>query len=79
MMGETVERIRPGVDSASVRQPIGVCVGITPFNFPVMVPLWMFPMAIACGNTFVLKPSDRAPVGGLAAKLLSEPGCRRTS
>ncbi|MBZ5631028.1 MAG: aldehyde dehydrogenase family protein, partial [Acidobacteriia bacterium] len=59
LMGETVERVAPGVDSASTRQPLGVCVGITPFNFPLMVPLWMFPLAIACGNTFVLKPSDR--------------------
>lgn len=50
-----------GVDSYSLYQPLGVCVGITPFNFPVMIPLWMFPMAIACGNTFVLKPSEKDP------------------
>src|SRR5947208_2041181 len=61
MMGETVDRVGTGVDGWSTRNPIGVCVGITPFNFPFMVPLWMFPMAIACGNTFVLKPSDKVP------------------
>src|SRR5215468_5431555 len=61
MMGETVEQVGSGVDAWSTRHPIGVCVGITPFNFPFMVPLWMFPMAIACGNTFVLKPSDKVP------------------
>jgi malonate-semialdehyde dehydrogenase (acetylating)/methylmalonate-semialdehyde dehydrogenase len=75
LMGETVQRVSPGVDSASVRQPIGVCVGITPFNFPLMVPLWMFPLAIACGNTFVLKPSDRVPRSAVrAAELLMEAG-----
>ena len=61
MMGDTVEQVGTGVDGWSVRTPVGVCVGITPFNFPFMVPLWMFPMAIACGNTFVLKPSDKVP------------------
>src|SRR5215467_10854121 len=61
MMGETVDQVGSGVDGWSTRNPIGVCVGITPFNFPCMVPLWMFPMAIACGNTFVLKPSDKVP------------------
>jgi malonate-semialdehyde dehydrogenase (acetylating)/methylmalonate-semialdehyde dehydrogenase len=61
MMGDTVDRVGSGVDAWSTRHPIGVCVGITPFNFPVMVPLWMFPMALACGNTFVLKPSDKVP------------------
>jgi malonate-semialdehyde dehydrogenase (acetylating) / methylmalonate-semialdehyde dehydrogenase len=61
MMGDTVEQVGTGVDGWSTRNPIGVCVGITPFNFPFMVPLWMFPMAIACGNTFVLKPSDKVP------------------
>jgi malonate-semialdehyde dehydrogenase (acetylating)/methylmalonate-semialdehyde dehydrogenase len=61
MMGDAVEQVGTGVDGWSVRTPIGVCVGITPFNFPLMVPLWMFPMAIACGNTFVLKPSDKVP------------------
>src|SRR5258708_1214623 len=61
MMGDTVDRVGTSVDSWSTRYPVGVCVGITPFNFPFMVPLWMFPMAIACGNTFVLKPSDKGP------------------
>lgn len=61
MMGDTLEQVGTSVDGWSTRKPVGVCVGITPFNFPCMVPLWMFPMAIACGNTFVLKPSDRVP------------------
>lgn len=61
MMGDTVDQVGTGVDGWSTRNPIGVCVGITPFNFPFMVPLWMFPMAIACGNSFVLKPSDKVP------------------
>src|SRR5438309_705748 len=61
MMGDTVDRVGTSVDSWSTRYPIGVCVGITPFNFPMMVPLWMFPMALACGNTFILKPSDKVP------------------
>lgn len=64
-MGETVDHVGTGVDGWSTRTPLGVCVGITPFNFPVMVPLWMFPMAIACGNTFVLKPSDKVPRGAV--------------
>jgi len=59
--GEYSESVGTGVDSYSLRQPVGVCAGITPFNFPVMVPLWMFPMAIACGNTFILKPSEKVP------------------
>jgi malonate-semialdehyde dehydrogenase (acetylating)/methylmalonate-semialdehyde dehydrogenase len=61
MMGETVEHVGTDVDGWSTRHPLGVCVGITPFNFPLMVPLWMFPVAIASGNTFVLKPSERVP------------------
>jgi malonate-semialdehyde dehydrogenase (acetylating)/methylmalonate-semialdehyde dehydrogenase len=61
MMGDTVDQVGTAVDGWSTRNPIGVCVGITPFNFPFMVPLWMFPVAIACGNTFVLKPSDKVP------------------
>ena len=61
LMGESLENVGSSVDSVSVRQPLGVCVGIPPFNFPVMVPLWMFPLAVACGNTFVLKPSDKVP------------------
>ncbi|MCM2332796.1 MAG: CoA-acylating methylmalonate-semialdehyde dehydrogenase [Anaeromyxobacteraceae bacterium] len=59
--GEFSESVGSGVDSYTLRQPLGVCVGITPFNFPAMVPLWMFPLSIACGNTFVLKPSERDP------------------
>lgn len=59
--GEHSESVGAGVDSYTLRQPLGVCVGITPFNFPAMVPLWMFPLSIACGNTFVLKPSERDP------------------
>jgi len=61
LKGEHSENVGSGVDCHTVRQPLGVCAGITPFNFPVMVPLWMFPVAIACGNTFVLKPSEKVP------------------
>jgi malonate-semialdehyde dehydrogenase (acetylating)/methylmalonate-semialdehyde dehydrogenase len=61
LKGEFSENVGTDVDSFSIRQPLGVCAGITPFNFPAMVPLWMFPVAIACGNTFVLKPSERDP------------------
>ena len=75
LKGEYTEQVGTGVDSYSVRQPLGVCAGITPFNFPVMVPMWMFPIAIACGNTFVLKPSERDPSASLyLAKLLKEAG-----
>jgi malonate-semialdehyde dehydrogenase (acetylating)/methylmalonate-semialdehyde dehydrogenase len=62
LMGDTLANIAPGVDAHTDRHPVGVCVGITPFNFPAMVPMWMFPLAIACGNTFVLKPSERVPL-----------------
>lgn len=61
-MGEYVEGVARGVDTYTLQQPLGVCVGITPFNFPAMIPLWMFPMAIVCGNTFVLKPSEQDPL-----------------
>jgi malonate-semialdehyde dehydrogenase (acetylating)/methylmalonate-semialdehyde dehydrogenase len=61
-MGEFAQNVAGGVDTYSVLQPLGVCAGITPFNFPAMIPLWMFPMAIACGNTFVLKPSEQDPL-----------------
>jgi malonate-semialdehyde dehydrogenase (acetylating)/methylmalonate-semialdehyde dehydrogenase len=61
MMGETVENVASKVDTYSLIQPLGVCAGITPFNFPAMIPLWMFPMAVVCGNTFVLKPSEQDP------------------
>ncbi|WP_440679225.1 CoA-acylating methylmalonate-semialdehyde dehydrogenase [Candidatus Pelagibacter sp. HIMB1517] len=61
LKGEFTENVGRGVDSWSMRQPLGVCAGITPFNFPAMVPMWMFPVAIACGNTFILKPSEKDP------------------
>ncbi|WP_434925841.1 CoA-acylating methylmalonate-semialdehyde dehydrogenase [Shewanella sp. HL-SH2] len=62
MMGETVENVARNIDTYSYTQPLGVCAGITPFNFPAMIPLWMFPLAIACGNTFILKPSEQDPM-----------------
>ena len=65
LKGEISENVGTNVDSHSLRQPLGVVAGITPFNFPVMVPMWMFPVAIACGNTFVLKPSERDPSASL--------------
>ncbi len=75
LKGEYSEQVGTGVDMYSIRQPLGVCAGITPFNFPVMVPMWMFPVAIACGNTFVLKPSERDPSASLMlAQLLAEAG-----
>jgi malonate-semialdehyde dehydrogenase (acetylating)/methylmalonate-semialdehyde dehydrogenase len=75
MKGEYTEQVGNGIDAWTMRQALGVCVGITPFNFPVMVPMWMFPMAIACGNTFVLKPSERDPSASLLmAELLTEAG-----
>ena len=61
-MGERAHNVAGGVDTYTLLQPLGVCAGITPFNFPAMIPLWMFPMAIACGNTFVLKPSEQDPM-----------------
>ena len=75
LKGEFSENVGPEIDSFSLRQPLGVCVGITPFNFPAMVPMWMFPVALACGNTFVLKPSERDPTLSLRmAELLTEAG-----
>ncbi|HZH27148.1 MAG TPA: CoA-acylating methylmalonate-semialdehyde dehydrogenase [Azospirillaceae bacterium] len=75
LKGEFSENVGTNVDSHSLRQPVGVCAGITPFNFPAMVPMWMFPVAIACGNTFVLKPSERDPSTPMRlAELLSEAG-----
>ena len=75
LKGEYSEQVGTGVDSYSVRQALGVCAGITPFNFPAMVPMWMFPVALACGNTFVLKPSERDPSASiLLAKLLKQAG-----
>ena len=75
LKGEFSESVASGVDSWSMRQPLGVVAGITPFNFPAMVPMWMFPVAIACGNTFVLKPSERNPsCAAFMANLLTEAG-----
>ena len=75
LKGEFTDQISRGIDAWSMRQALGVVAGITPFNFPVMVPMWMFPVAIACGNTFVLKPSERDPSASLLhAKLLKDAG-----
>jgi malonate-semialdehyde dehydrogenase (acetylating) / methylmalonate-semialdehyde dehydrogenase len=75
LKGEQAEDVGRGVDCQSMLQPLGVCVGITPFNFPAMVPLWMFPVAIACGNTFVLKPSEKVPSCSMRmAELFQEAG-----
>ena len=75
LKGDFTENVGTNIDSWSVRQPLGVCAGITPFNFPAMVPMWMFPMAIGCGNTFVLKPSEKDPSCPLKlAELFSEAG-----
>jgi malonate-semialdehyde dehydrogenase (acetylating) / methylmalonate-semialdehyde dehydrogenase len=75
LMGQHLENIATSVDSETSRHPVGVCVGITPFNFPCMVPLWMFPVAVTCGNTFVLKPSEKVPLSGVRlAELAMEAG-----
>jgi len=75
LKGEFSKNVGPQIDSWSEHQPLGVVAGITPFNFPAMVPMWMFPMAIACGNTFVLKPSEKDPSAPmLCAKLLKQAG-----
>ncbi|HTY99408.1 MAG TPA: CoA-acylating methylmalonate-semialdehyde dehydrogenase [Rhodocyclaceae bacterium] len=75
LKGEYSDQVGAGIDTYSLRQPVGVCAGITPFNFPAMVPMWMFPVALACGNSFVLKPSERDPSPGLLlAELLAEAG-----
>jgi malonate-semialdehyde dehydrogenase (acetylating)/methylmalonate-semialdehyde dehydrogenase len=75
LKGGFSENVSTGVDAYSIRQPLGVVAGITPFNFPAMVPMWMFPIAIACGNTFVLKPSEKDPSASLLlAELLAEAG-----
>jgi malonate-semialdehyde dehydrogenase (acetylating) / methylmalonate-semialdehyde dehydrogenase len=74
-LGELAHNVASNVDTHTVLQPLGVCVGITPFNFPAMIPLWMFPMAIACGNTFVLKPSEQDPMVSMRlAELALEAG-----
>ncbi len=78
LKGQYSDNVGGGIDNWSLRQPVGVCVGITPFNFPAMVPMWMFPLSVACGNTFVLKPSERDPSTSLAlARLLEEAGLPR--
>jgi malonate-semialdehyde dehydrogenase (acetylating)/methylmalonate-semialdehyde dehydrogenase len=75
LKGSFSENVSTGVDAFSIRQPVGVVAGITPFNFPAMVPMWMFPIALACGNTFVLKPSEKDPSASLLlAELLAEAG-----
>jgi malonate-semialdehyde dehydrogenase (acetylating)/methylmalonate-semialdehyde dehydrogenase len=75
LKGEHAEDVGRGVDSHSILQPVGVCAGIAPFNFPAMVPLWMFPVALACGNSFILKPSEKVPSTALRmAELLKEAG-----
>ena len=80
LKGEFTENVGTDVDSWSLRQPLGICAGITPFNFPAMVPMWMFPVAIACGNTFILKPSEKDPSCSIKlAELLLEAGSIVTS
>jgi len=75
LKGDFSEQVSSGVDTYTIRQPLGVVVGITPFNFPTMVPMWMYPIAIACGNTFVLKPSEKDPsTSMIVAEMLSEAG-----
>jgi len=75
LKGEHSENVGTQVDTHTMRQPVGVCAGITPFNFPVMVPLWMFPMALACGNTFILKPSEKDPSASIRmAEMLKKAG-----
>jgi len=75
IMGQCIQNIARNVDCETIRHPVGVCVGITPFNFPAMVPLWMFPVALACGNTFILKPSEKVPQSAVRlGELLTEAG-----
>jgi len=74
-MGETIENVSRNMDTYSYKQPLGVCAGITPFNFPAMIPLWMFPLGITCGNTYLLKPSERVPGASMIlARLAKEAG-----
>ena len=76
IMGQSLPNVAASVDSEAVRHPIGVCVGITPYNFPTMVPMWMFPVALMCGNSFILKPSEKVPLSAVrAGELLQEAGC----
>src|SRR5579871_5964508 len=75
LKGETLPQVADQIDAHTTREPVGVCAGITPFNFPAMIPLWMFPLAIACGNTFILKPSEKVPLtAGRLGELLLEAG-----
>jgi malonate-semialdehyde dehydrogenase (acetylating)/methylmalonate-semialdehyde dehydrogenase len=75
LMGQTLDNVARGIDGLMQRHPVGICVGITPFNFPAMVPMWMFPISIVCGNTFILKPSPKVPLTPLRlAEILSEAG-----
>ena len=75
LKGEFSANVGTGIDAHSTRQPVGICAGITPFNFPAMVPMWMFPMALACGNAFILKPSEKDPSCSLRlAELMAEAG-----
>lgn len=71
-MGETLNGVSTNVDTYSYLQPLGVCAGITPFNFPAMIPLWMFPMALACGDTYILKPSELNPGASLIMAELAQ-------
>ncbi|XP_075499714.1 methylmalonate-semialdehyde dehydrogenase [acylating], mitochondrial-like, partial [Primulina tabacum] len=74
-MGEYVSNVSNGIDTYSIREPLGVCSGICPFNFPAMIPLWMFPVAVTCGNTSVLKPSEKDPGASMIlAELAMEAG-----
>jgi malonate-semialdehyde dehydrogenase (acetylating) / methylmalonate-semialdehyde dehydrogenase len=75
-MGQTLSDVARGVDAEVIRHPLGVCVGITPYNFPAMIPLWMFPVALVCGNVFILKPSEKVPLTAVRlGQLLLEAGC----
>lgn len=75
LMGDSLEQIADGIDCDTIRQPVGVCAGITPFNFPAMVPMWMYPIALVCGNTFILKPSEKVPLTAIRLiELLQEAG-----
>jgi malonate-semialdehyde dehydrogenase (acetylating)/methylmalonate-semialdehyde dehydrogenase len=75
LKGENLSQIAPHIDGVTMREPLGVCAGISPFNFPAMVPMWMFPLAIACGNTFILKPSEKVPLTAIRlAELFQEAG-----
>jgi malonate-semialdehyde dehydrogenase (acetylating)/methylmalonate-semialdehyde dehydrogenase len=75
LMGQFLDNVAKGIDGHVLRQPVGVCAGITPFNFPAMVPMWMYPVAIACGNTFILKPSPKVPLTAMRlAELTADAG-----